>query len=179
MKSNKLIFFFVCLFFILSTSCKTNDNEDFIADWKVKNETYFANMKDNVGYVLYTIPISRGGGSYYYKIISAGDTNSLSPTFNDFVKVNYRGKLIDGRVFDQSYIGDTFPNDSTGTELTIEVNKLIKGWTENLMQMKPGEKRRIVLPQELGYGGTYVSNLLLPYSTTIFDIQLIAFYDRD
>ena len=178
MKSNKLIFLSAYVFFILSTSCKTN-NDDVFADWKVKNETYFANMKDSVGYVLYNVPISSGGGSFYYKITTPGDTNSLSPTFNDIVKVNYRGKLIDGRVFDQSYIGNTFPNDSTGTELTIEVNKLIKGWTENLMQMKPGEKRRIVLPQELGYGGAYMSNLLLPYSTTIWDIQLIAFYDRD
>jgi len=178
MKSNKLIFFSVSLFFILTTSCnpKLNDPID-IAGWKTQNDTYFINMKDSVGYVLYTIPEDQGGSCFYYKITTPGEEDGGSPLNTDMVTVNYRGALITKSVFDQTYTGNNPVIDKSATPATFGVNQLIPGWSKNLMQMKVGEIRTIILPQELGYG-PYYAGTILPYSTLKFDIQLISFKSK-
>jgi len=176
MKIKKSIILFFPLLTVLITSCNTKsiDPAEYYAEWKAQNESYFVNMKDSVGYVLYTIPANQGGSSYYYKITSPGDQNSGSPKLTDNVKVNYRGKIINGSIFDQTYKGVGIPVDSTATPRTFLLNGLIPGWQVNLLQMKAGEKRTIILPQELGYG-TYGGGAIPPYSTLVFDIQLISF----
>lgn len=174
MKSNKLLILTISLFLILAYSCnKSDDTAEIIAKWKTQNETYFANMKDSAGYVLYEIPSAPAGYSYYYKITTPGDQNSGSPLSTDSVYVNYRGRTIDGAVFDQTYAGKTPVGNTTAKPYMFKLNRLISGWTYNLMQMKVGEIRTIVLPQQLAYGAYY--NPSMPYSTLIFDIQLISF----
>ena len=176
MKIKKTILFFFPLLTVLLTSCipKTIDPVEYYAEWKTLNETYFANMKDSVGYVLYTIPANQGGSSFYYKVNAPGDQTGGSPSLTDYVKVNYRGKNISGAIFDQTYKGSGVLVDSTAVPVTLYLGNLIPGWKQNLLQMKPGEKRTIVIPQELGYGVNGV-NVIAPYSTLIFDIQLISF----
>ncbi|MDP4240707.1 MAG: FKBP-type peptidyl-prolyl cis-trans isomerase [Bacteroidota bacterium] len=159
-------------FLVFMTSCSIPDTGMSISDWKIKNDSYFAGMKDSTGYTLYTIPASRGGSNFYYKITVPGNQASVSPVSTDQVVVNYRGKLINGNVFDQTYTGAVPPNDSTATPGTFYPKFLIRGWLENLIQMKVGETRTIVLPQELGYGATG-SGIIPPYSVTIFQIQLV------
>jgi len=74
-------------------------------------------------------------------------------------------------VFDQTYTGSVI---STGTTpSTFYPKSLIPGWTQNLMQMKVGEIRTFVLPQELAYG-TAGSGAIYPYSTTIWVVQLVS-----
>jgi len=172
MKSNKLMILTISLFLILSYSCnKEDDTSEVIAKWKTQNETYFTNMKDSAGYVLYEIPSAPAGYSYYYKITTAGNQSSGSPLSTDSVYVNYRGRTVDGVVFDQTYAGKTPVGDINATPRKFKLNQLITGWTYNLMQMKVGEIRTIVLPQQLGYG----ARSSMPYSTLIFDIQLISY----
>ena len=101
---------------------------------------------------MYTIPAGSGGGSFYYKVINPGDSNSVCPLYNDIVTVNYRGKTIDGTVFDETFSGINPPADSIASPSSFYLKGLIRGWIENLMQMKVGERRKIILPQELGYG---------------------------
>jgi len=173
MKPNKLIFLSLSLCLLLIPSCKTNDPAGTYAAWKLQNESYFSNMKDSTGYVLYNIPENQGGGSYYYKITTPGNQASVSPLYNNQVKVNYRGKLINQVVFDQTYSGLMPPMDSISTPGVFYANQLIRGWTLNLMQMKVGETRRIVLPQELGYGATGAGQDIAPYSTTVWEVQLV------
>ena len=160
---------------VLITSCSSNDPAGTYADWKIKNDTYFTNYKDSTGYVLYTIPASSGGGSFYYKVSVAGDPGSVSPTVDEQVLVNYRGKMINGVVFDQTYQGKILQGDTTAAPRLFYPKKLIRGWMENLKQMKKGEVRTIVLPQELGYGSVGVSHMISPYSTTIWVVQLVSF----
>jgi len=160
---------------VLITSCSSNDPAGTYADWKIKNDTYFTNYKDSTGYVLYTIPASSGGGSFYYKVSVAGDPGSVSPTVDEQVLVNYRGKMISGVVFDQTYQGKILQGDTTAVPRLFYPKQLIRGWMENLKQMKTGEIRTIVLPQELGYGSAGVSHMISPYSTTIWVIQLVSF----
>jgi FKBP-type peptidyl-prolyl cis-trans isomerase len=53
------------------------------------------------------------------------------------------------------------------------VNQQVKGFADNLKQMKTGEIRMFVLPQELGYGTVGLANAVSPYSTTIWLVQLV------
>jgi len=175
MKIKKNIILFFPILSVIITSCiNTTDPEVYYVKWKTQNETYFTNMKDSLDYVLYTIPASAGGNSFYYKITSPGDLNSASPIISDYVKVNYRGKDITGNVFDQTYTGTGSVSDATAVPVSFYANQLIRGWGANLIQMKVGERRTIVIPQQLAYGITGYSSIL-PYTTLIFDIQLISF----
>lgn len=174
MKSSKLILLSVSVFLIFITSCNSDEPSAELLKWKSDNETYFSNMKDSAEYISYNIPAVRGGGSFYYKIKVQGDSLSGSPAYSDLVKVNYRGKMVDGYKFDSSFTGSDPRIDSTAKPITYYANGFIAGWTENLMQMKTGEIRTIVLPQELGYGSEG-QGIIPPYSTLIFDVQLISF----
>jgi len=175
MKPNQLIFLSLFLSLFLITSCKTEDPAGVYAAWKQQNDSYFSNMKDSSGYVLYNIPEYEGGGSFYYKITTPGDQGSVSPLYNSQVKVNYRGKLINQLVFDQTYTGLIPPMDSISAPRQFYANQLIRGWTENLMQMKVGETRTLVLPQQLGYGAAGAGMAIAPYSTTVWEVQLVSY----
>jgi hypothetical protein len=174
MKSSKLILLSVSVFLVFIASCTSDEPSAELLKWKADNETYFANMKDSVSYNLYNIPAIRGGGSFYYKIKAQGDSLSGSPAYSDIVKVNYRGKMVDGYIFDSSFTGSDPRIDSTAKPITYYANGFIPGWTENLMQMKTGEIRTIVLPQELSYGISG-KGIIPPYSTLVFDVQLISY----
>src|SRR5262249_53185590 len=80
-----------------------------------------------------------------YKVITPGDKKGRSPSATDQVKVAYRGKLLDGTEFDSSYANN--PNGAT-----LELDKVIKGWTEALQLMKPGAKWQLFIPPALAYG---------------------------
>lgn len=153
-------------------ACNPENLSDPYTTWKNQNTAYFNSMKDSTGFVSYIVPNS-GGLSYYYKILKQGNPDSISPSLSGLVKVNYRGALITGSVFDQTYKGNILQNDSTAKPYSFYLSALIVGWQLNLLQMKPGEIRRIVLPQELGYGSYYMTPIT-PYSTLLFDIQLIS-----
>jgi len=173
MKSIQFNILSIIVLSIFFTSCLPSNPATTLAEWKNSNDTYFTNMKDSTGYVLYTVPAIDGGGSYYYKITTRGDSSSVSPLVSDQVVVDYRGKLVTGSVFDQNYTGAIPPPDSIATPLTTAVNALVIGWQENLVQMKVGEIRSIVLPQELGYGTSGAGNSISPFSTTIWTVKLI------
>ena len=166
-KNSILTLGLLCLVF---TSCNVSDFNKQLEDWKTLNQSYFTNMKDSTTYTHYTIPDINGGGSYYYKITTPGIENSISPVVGDQVLVNYRGKLVNGVVFDQTYTKTVI--DSTATPRTFYDNQLIPGFTANLLQMKSGETRSFVLPQELAYG-TQGYSTVSPYSTTVWVVQLI------
>ena len=172
--NNRLISLILLLFLVLSYSCnKLDDDAELIAKWKTQNETYFSNMKDSVGYVFYEVPYAPNGYGYYYKIIKQGNPEISSPLSIDTVIVNYRGKLVDGTVFGQTFTKNTPIDDLTAKPFKSKMIELIPGWIENLTRMKVGEIRTIVLPQQLAYGSYYMPTL--PYSTLIFDIQLVSF----
>ena len=174
MKINYYFPLVALLMVVFASSCltSTEDPAETYAAWKAQNETYFANMKDSVGFVSVTIPANRGGGIYYSKIVTA-DTGA-SPLYTDSVIVHYQGRLISWTMFDATYVGASPVWQNREDPRSFKVNQLVKGWTEALMQMKVGEKRRIVLPWNLGYGSGG-SGSISPYSTLIFDIQLVSF----
>ena len=98
-----------------------------------------------------------------YRILQKGEGNS--PVEQSQVKVHYRGRLEDGTEFDSSY--------KRGQPATFPVNGVIRGWTEALMLMKPGDKWELTIPPELGYGSRTVGNVIPPNSTLIFEVELL------
>lgn len=99
-----------------------------------------------------------------YKEITAG--SGASPKATDKVKTHYRGTLIDGTEFDSSY--------KRGEPTVFPVNAVIKGWTEALQLMKPGAKWELYIPYYLAYGERGAGQLIGPYETLIFEIELIS-----
>lgn len=83
----------------------------------------------------------------------------------DTVSVDYRGMFTNGTVFDESYKrGQQF-------SFTVGGGQVIAGWDEGLLGMKVGEKRRLTVPSNLGYGANDYGPIP-GGSTLIFDIEL-------
>ncbi len=175
MKTNNFILLALALLFIIVSACVSTPEDPSVAyaKWKTDNENYFKSLKDSASYFVYEIPANRGGGSFYSKIIKKGDSLSVSPTSTDTVLVNYRGIMLSGYIFDQTYTTLNPVSDLLATPRYFAVNRLIAGFSEALMQMKVGEFRRVVLPHTLCYRDTGY-NIIPPYSTLVFDIQLKA-----
>jgi FKBP-type peptidyl-prolyl cis-trans isomerase len=158
---------------LFSTSCFDDQTKE-LEEWKKLNETYYNNMKDSTGFNLYQIPLEYGGGSFYYKTIKAGDENASKPWLSDTVKVNYKGMLVDGTIFDSTYNGTNPISNPSAKPARFIVNRLISGWVYTLIDMTPGEVRTIVLPASLSYGSVPIG-IIKPYSTLRFDIHLDSF----
>ena len=99
-----------------------------------------------------------------YKVVTEGAGGY--PTATDRVKVNYRGKLIDGTEFDSSY--------KRGEPAIFPTNGVIKGLTEALQLMKQGSTWQLFIPSELAYGdqGT-PDGRIGPNAALIFEVELI------
>jgi FKBP-type peptidyl-prolyl cis-trans isomerase len=78
-----------------------------------------------------------------YEVISSGPADGKLPTDSDTVEVKYRGTLVDGEEFDST------KGDATAT---FGVTGVIKGWTEALKLMRPGDKWKLTIPPALAYG---------------------------
>lgn len=98
-----------------------------------------------------------------YEILTEG--TGKSPKATDKVRCHYEGRLINGQVFDSSYQRNE-PAD-------FGLNQVIAGWTEGVQLMKEGAKYRFFIPYLLGYGERGAGSQIPPYSTLVFDVELI------
>jgi FKBP-type peptidyl-prolyl cis-trans isomerase FklB len=98
-----------------------------------------------------------------YEVITQG-TGAI-PTATSKVKTHYHGTLIDGTVFDSSV--------NRGQPIDFPVNGVIAGWTEALQLMPVGSKWRLYVPHNLAYGERGAGASIAPFSTLIFDVELI------
>ncbi|MBF35701.1 MAG: peptidylprolyl isomerase [Crocinitomicaceae bacterium] len=99
-----------------------------------------------------------------YEIITNGE--GAKPTLNDQVTTHYHGTLIDGTVFDSSV--------ERGQPATFPVSGVIKGWTEALQLMSVGSKWRLYVPYDLAYGERGAGANIGPFTTLIFEVELIS-----
>ena len=76
-----------------------------------------------------------------YVIIEPG--NEVKPGRKSTVTLHYRGKNLDGKIFDRTY---------SGKPATFRLSKVIKGWTEGVQLMKEGAKYKFFIPSDLAYG---------------------------
>ena len=99
-----------------------------------------------------------------YKVIRDGEGNSPGP--HGWVKCNYEGRLIDGKVFDSSY--------ERGLPAKFGLDQVIPGWTEGLQLMKVGSKYEFYIPADLAYGEVGVPGVIPGNSTLIFTVELLG-----
>jgi FKBP-type peptidyl-prolyl cis-trans isomerase FklB len=99
-----------------------------------------------------------------YKVLRQG--TGKTPTAKDTVVVHYRGSLLDGKEFDNSY--------KRGEPISFPVTGVIKGWIEALQLMKEGDKWEVYIPSELGYGERGAGQMIGPNSVLIFEVELIS-----
>jgi FKBP-type peptidyl-prolyl cis-trans isomerase FkpA len=98
-----------------------------------------------------------------YKSITPG--NGASPTAADTVKVNYEGKLSDGKVFDSSY--------KRNAPATFPLRGVIPCWTEGVAHMKVGEKAQLTCPSNLAYGDMGKPPEIPGGAALIFTVELL------
>lgn len=98
-----------------------------------------------------------------YEVITEG--SGEKPSATSTVRTHYHGTLIDGTIFDSSY--------DRGQPAEFPVNGVIKGWTEALQLMSVGSKWRLTIPYELAYGEQGAGAAIGPFSTLVFDVELL------
>ena len=105
-----------------------------------------------------------------YKILTKG-TGEI-PADTSYVQVNYKGTLIDGTEFDSSYTRKD--KDGKSQPATFRANQVIKGWTEALTMMPVGSKWELYIPYDLAYGSRATGADIKPFSTLIFEVELVG-----
>lgn len=90
----------------------------------------------------------------------------------DVLNMHYTGKLEDGTEFDSS-----IPRDRPFT-FTLGTGQVIKGWDQGLLGMCEGEKRKLVIPAELGYGDRGAPPKIPGGATLIFEVELLSIERR-
>ena len=87
------------------------------------------------------------------------------PTDGDTVLCNYRGMLVDGKVFDAS---------QPGKPVSFKVSQVIPGWQEALKQMPVGSRWQLVIPADKAYGGRGAGSAIGPNETLVFEVELVG-----
>ncbi|HVZ56624.1 MAG TPA: FKBP-type peptidyl-prolyl cis-trans isomerase [Chitinophagaceae bacterium] len=97
-----------------------------------------------------------------YEVLKEG--TGVRPQATDSVVCHYKGSLLDGNVFDDSY--------SRGEPVTFKLDQVIKGWTEALQLMPVGSKYKLYIPYQLAYG-TQDNGPIPGGSTLVFEVELL------
>lgn len=98
-----------------------------------------------------------------YEVLKSG--NGRQPKATNQVRCHYEGRLVDGTLFDSSI--------QRGEPAVFGVNQVIQGWVEALQLMREGDKWKLFIPYQLGYGEQGASNAIPPYSTLVFEVELL------
>lgn len=107
----------------------------------------------------------RPTGLYVQVLEDGEDGPEVTP--GDRVTVHYTGWLPDGTEFDSSRGGEPLVfNPGTG--------QVIAGWDEGVLGMTPGERRRLVIPPELGYGPRGAGGVIPPNATLVFEVEILG-----
>lgn len=100
-----------------------------------------------------------------YEILQEGTGATASA--GQTVTVHYTGWLENGKKFDSSVDrGDPF-------RFPLGGGRVIRGWDEGVAGMKVGEKRKLTIPPELGYGASGAAGVIPPHAVLIFDVELL------
>jgi len=99
--------------------------------------------------------------------ISPGDGKNF-PKAGNKVKIHYVGTLLDGSKFDSSR------DRGSPFETQIGVGRVIKGWDEGVPQLSLGEKAKLTITPDYGYGARGHPPVIPPNSTLCFEVELLA-----
>ncbi len=125
-------------------------------EYRLKNQQFLEEIAREEG-------VERLPSGVLYKVITRGESDK-TPTAGSVVSVHFRGTLINGREFDNSW--------KRGCPEAFRLRDVIEGWQHALMAMHPGDRWMIYIPYELGYGSR-TSGPIPAYSTLIFEVELL------
>lgn len=102
------------------------------------------------------------------------------PLKGDTVMVNYTGRMLSGKVFDSSVQAEATKAglQQPGRKyepipVVLGENSVIQGWEEGLLLLNEGSKAKFIIPSNLGYGTEGYGENIPPFSTLVFDIELV------
>lgn len=135
---------------------KAEQDKLLFKDYIAENEAFLAKNKEKAG-------VSVTPSGLQYEVIKMG--TGPKPTQNSTVKVHYTGTLIDGTEFDSSV--------KRNEPAQFPVSGVIPGWTEALQLMPVGSKFKLYIPENLAYGANKAGDVIKPFSTLIFEVELL------
>jgi FKBP-type peptidyl-prolyl cis-trans isomerase len=106
-------------------------------------------------------------GLYYVEKVKGTGPKA---TAGQKVKVNYTGKLFNGKVFDSSL--DDKP--ARPYEFTLGKGEVIPGWDEGIAMMSAGGKATLIIPSSLAYAERGAGNDIAPFTPLAFDVELVS-----
>ena len=130
--------------------------EEQYKDYLTENKEFLEKNKEQEGVITTESGLQ-------YKVLEMGD--GPKPGIRDTVLVHYTGKLINDTIFDSSF--------QRGEPAQFKPSTLIKGWAEGLQLMPEGSKFMFYIPCELGYGTQGAGQSIKPFSTLIFEVELL------
>ncbi len=199
MKILKNLSLLVMLLFAMTafTSCSETENKtEEYPNWQNTNEAYFNSLYS-------TTKAKIASGDTNWKIIKSwslpADNDKFTSNSTDYiivevlengtgsgsllstnaVLVHYSGKLLpstsysSGFIFDQSYYGEF--NEKTARPTALTVSSLVDGFSTALQNMHIGDRWRVYIPYQLGYGESSTVSAVPNYSTLVFDLTLVAY----
>lgn len=126
-------------------------------EYKEQNLQYLEKIASQEG-------VKKLAGGILYKVTEQG-SGTVSPRLDNVVSVHYRGTLMNGREFDNSY--------ERNCPEAFRLNQVIEGWQIALQQMHVGDKWIIYIPYTVGYGNR-ASGPIPAFSTLIFEVELLG-----
>jgi FKBP-type peptidyl-prolyl cis-trans isomerase len=122
---------------------------------------------DDYDYVMKTWPQAKESNTgIRYVVEKVGSGVLLKP--GDLVKVNYVGKLLNGKVFDQNQ------SKTQPFSFHLDRGEVIVGWDQILQLMSPGDKWLVIVPPELAYGRRGYAPVIPSYATLVFEIEVVG-----
>lgn len=126
-------------------------------EYRLKNEQFLQNLRAEEG-------IRELGAGVLCRVLESGQ-GSAAPRSGSVVSVHYKGTLINGREFDNSW--------KRNCPEAFRLNEVIEGWQIALQQMHVGDHWIIYIPYAVGYG-TRTSGPIPAFSTLVFEIKLLG-----
>ncbi len=157
MKQLFIVYFLVTSPIFLLAGCHTVDDKEKNNDIKCEG-------------TMETVTRKKTESGLEYEIIKEG--SGVSPKSGQKVTVHYTGWLDN-----KGQPGDKFDSSVDRNQpfsFVIGAGQVIKGWDEGVGSMKIGEKRRLIIPAQLGYGARGAGGKIPPNATLIFDVELLA-----